>query len=251
MKSEYVDTIIIGGGQAGLAAGYHVAKKGRSLLILDANERVGDAWRKRWDSLRLFTPAKYNHLPGLRFPAKPNTFPTKDEMADYLEHYAARFELPVRTGVAITGLTKEDGRFVVTSRGHRFEADNVIVATGAFQIPKCPEFAPDLDPNIVQLHSKQYKSPSQLQEGPVLVVGVGNSGAEIAFELQRTHETILAGSPTAQIPFKHGPRTAKYALPIVRFVGQHLLTMRNPIGRKAGASSRSTQHHSSASRPRI
>jgi putative flavoprotein involved in K+ transport len=131
VNSERFETVIIGGGQAGLATAYHLAKRGRPAVILDENERIGDAWRKRWDSLRLFTPAKYDGLPGFRFPAPRWSFPTKDEMADYLAAYAERFGLDVRAGVRIDRLFKEDGRFVMTAGDQRFEADNVIVATGA------------------------------------------------------------------------------------------------------------------------
>jgi putative flavoprotein involved in K+ transport len=214
--------------------GYHLAKRGRSALILDANERVGDAWRKRWDSLRLFTPAKFDHLPGSKFPAPPYTFPTKDEMADYLEDYARQFELDVRTGVRVSGVLKRDGRFVVNSGRKEFEADNVIVAAGAHHIPRVPDFCADLDPNIVQIHSSKYKGPWQLQDGGVLIVGVGNSGAEIAYETARTHPTVLSGKPSAQLPFKHGPAMARYIFPIVRFMGLHVLTRRTPIGRMVG-----------------
>ncbi len=230
--TERHDTIIIGGGQAGLAMGYHLAKRGRPAVILDANERVGDAWRKRWDSLRLFTPAKVDHLPGSRFPAPPYSFPTKDEMADYMEDYAKQFDLDVRTGVRVSGVSKRDGRFVVKSGRKEFEADNVVVAAGAHHIPRVPEFCADLDPEIVQIHSSHYKGPWQLQDGGVLIVGVGNSGAEIAYETARTHPTVLSGKPSAQLPFKHGPAMARYIFPIVKFMGMHVLTMRTPIGRK-------------------
>ena len=113
--SEHFDTLIIGGGQAGLTAGHYLAKHDRSFVILDANERIGDAWRKRWDSLRLFTPARFSRLPGMPIPAPAWSFPTKDELADYLESYAARFDLPVRTGVSVDGLSKVEGRFVVSA----------------------------------------------------------------------------------------------------------------------------------------
>jgi putative flavoprotein involved in K+ transport len=232
-SSEHFETVIIGGGQAGLSVGYHLKKQGRPFVILDANELIGDAWRKRWDSLRLFTPARYSGLTGWRFPAPAVSFPTKDEMADYLEAYAARFELPVRTGVKVDRLSRQDDRYVLTSGGRRFEAERVVVATGANQVPKIPAFAGELFSSIVQLHSSQYHRPSQLQEGAVLVVGAGNSGAEIAFEVSRLHPTYLSGKPSGQIPVRHGPAAARFVLPVVRFVGHHVLTLRTPIGRKA------------------
>jgi putative flavoprotein involved in K+ transport len=230
--SEHFETVIIGGGQAGLSVGYHLARRDRRFVILDANERIGDSWRKRWDSLRLFTPARYDGLAGWRFPAPAVSFPTKDEMADYLESYAARFDLPVRTGVKVDGLSREGDRFVVASGNRRFEAEHVVVATGANQVPKVPAFADDLHPSIVQLHSSQYRNPSQLQEGAVLVVGVGNSGAEIAFEVSRTRPTFLSGKPSGEIPVRHGPAMARFVFPVIRFVGNHVLTLRTPIGRK-------------------
>src|SRR5829696_2022795 len=232
-SSEYFETVIIGGSQAGLSVGYHLKKQGRPFVILDANERIGDAWRKRWDSLRLFTPARYSGLAGWRFPAPAVSFPTKDEMADYLEAYAARFDLPVRTGVKVDGLSREGDRFVVASGKRRFEAKHVVVATGANQVPKVPAFAGELHSSIVQLHSSQYRHPSQLQDGAVLVVGAGNSGAEIAFEVSRTHSTYLSGKPSGQLPVRHGPAAARFFFPVVRFVGNHVLTLRTPIGRKA------------------
>jgi len=201
-------------------------------VILDAYERIGDAWRVRWDSLRLFTPAKYDGLAGMRFPASGVSFPTKDEMAQYLADYAARFELPVRTGVRVDGLSREGDRYVVSSGTSRFEADNVVVATGASHTPKVPAFALDIDPGIVQLHSSEYRNTAQLREGGVLVVGVGNSGAEIAHEVSHKHPTRLSGKPTAQIPVRHGPRAARFAFPLVKFLGMHVLTIKTPIGRK-------------------
>src|SRR5215218_7138458 len=230
--SEYFETVIIGGGQAGLSVGYHLKKQGRPFVILDANERIGDAWRKRWDSLRLFTPARYSGLAGWRFPAPAVSFPTKDEMADYLEAYAARFDLPVRTGVKADRLSREEDGYVVASGDRRFEAERVVVATGANQLPKVPGFADELHSSIVQLHSSQYRHPSQLQEGAVLVVGAGNSGAEIAFEVSRTHPTYLSGKPSGQIPVRHGPAAARFFFPVIRLVGHHVLTLRTPIGRK-------------------
>jgi putative flavoprotein involved in K+ transport len=230
--SERFETVIIGGGQAGLSMGYHLAARDRPFVILDANERIGDAWRTRWDSLRLFTPARYDGLEGLRFPAPALSFPTKDEMADYLEAYAKRFELPVRTAMRVDGLSRHGERYVIAAGDRRFEADHVVVATGAHHAPTIPSYAGDLDQGMVQLHSRDYRGPSQLREGGVLVVGVGNSGAEIAFEVVRTHRTWLAGTPSGQIPVRHGPAAARFAFPIVRFVGHHVLTRGTPIGRR-------------------
>jgi putative flavoprotein involved in K+ transport len=230
--SERFETVIIGGGQAGLSVGYHLAKRGRSFVILDANERIGDAWRKRWDSLRLFTPARYDGLNGMPFPAPRLSFPTKDEMADYLEAYAARFDLPVQTGIRTDGLSRQGDGYVVSAGDRRFEADNVVVATGASRTAQIPAFARELDPSIVQLHSGEYRNPTQLQEGGVLIVGLGNSGAEIAYEVVRTHPTWLSGKPSGQIPVRHGPAAARFVFPVVRFMGHRVLTRRTPIGRK-------------------
>ncbi len=229
---ERFETVIVGGGQAGLATAYHLKKRGSPFVLLDAEERIGDAWRKRWDSLRLFTPAKYDGLPGLRFPAARWSFPTKDEMGDYLEAYAARFELPVRTGVSVDRVFRDGDRYVIESGLQTFEADNVVVATGAHRGAKLPPFASELDPRITQLHSADYRNSAQLRDGGVLVVGVGNSGAEIAFELSRTHDVCQAGTPSAEIPVRHGSIPARFVLPMIRFLGKHVLTVRTPIGRK-------------------
>jgi putative flavoprotein involved in K+ transport len=232
--SERVETLIVGGGQAGLAAGYHLKKRGRPFLIVDAGERIGDAWRTRWDSLRLFSPARADGLPGWRFPAPGWSFPSKDEMADYLEAYARRFDLPVRTGVRIDRLDREHGRFVAADGERRFEADRVVVASGAHHIPRVPGFASELDPGIVQLHSSEYRAPSQLQEGGVLVVGAGNSGAEIAFEVARTRPTWLAGPEVGEIPVRHGGPGSRLVLPVIYFLGTRVLTRGTPIGRRVG-----------------
>jgi putative flavoprotein involved in K+ transport len=230
--AEQFETVIIGGGQAGLAVGYHLAKQQRSFVILDANDRIGDAWRERWDSLRVFTPAKYNGLPGMRFPAPSLSFPTKDEVADYYADYAARFELPVRNGVMVDRLCRDGSRFVVSAHARRFEADNVVVAIGACQTPKIPAFASELAPGITQLHSSAYKSPAQLREGAVLIVGAGNSGAEISVEVARTHRTWISGPKKGELPVRHGPAAAMFVLPLVRFMGTRVLTMDTPVGRK-------------------
>ena len=200
--TQRVDTVVIGGGQAGLAIGYHLRKQGRRFVILDGEARVGDPWRKRWDSLLLFTPARYASLPGGHFPAPGSRFPTKDEMADYLESYATRFALPVVNGAFVDRLWREGDRFAVSAGGRLFEADNVVVATGANRLPRTPAFAAQLDPRVVQLHSAAYRHPSQLRDGDVLIVGAGNSGADISIEVARVHRTWLSGSEVAHVPFR-------------------------------------------------
>src|SRR5262249_18604349 len=156
-----------------------LAQKGLPFVILDAQARVGDSWRQRWDSLRLFSPARYDGLDGMPFPAPPDSFPTKDEMGDYLEAYAQRFKLPVRNGVKVERLSREGRKFIINAGPRRFEADNVIVAMAGYQQPRIPPYARELSPRIVQMHSMDYRSPDQLQPGGVLIVGGGNSGAEI------------------------------------------------------------------------
>ena len=199
---ERIHTVIIGGGQSGLSVGYHLARRGLPFVILDANARVGDAWRHRWDSLRLFTPARFNGLDGWPFPAAPDVFPTKDDMADYLESVRARFSLPVRTRTRVTKLSKRDGTFIVDTDGGSIAADQVVVAMATYQAPKVPAFARDLDPAIVQIHSSEYRNPGQLREGGVLLVGAGNSGAEIAIEVARTHRTWMSGRDVGEVPFR-------------------------------------------------
>lgn len=225
-------TVVIGGGQAGLAVGYHLSQNRRSFVILDAGERVGDSWRSRWDSLRLYSPARRDGLPGMPFPARSTAYPTKDEMADYLAAYAAQFELPVRSGTVVDGLAKEDGRYVATSGGLRFEADNVVIATGVFQRPHVPDFAGELDPGIRQLHSNDYRNLEQLQLGPVLVVGASHSGSDIAFEASSEHHVILSGTDTGQLPAPVETRRGRMLFRGLFLAGTHVLTVDTPIGRK-------------------
>ena len=232
--SERVQTLILGGGQAGLAVGFHLARRDLPFLILDANKRIGDSWRRRWDSLRLFTPARYNALPGLAFPGPARVFSTKDEVADYLAAYAARFELPLRTGIRVDRLSRNGTAFMVDAGNRRFEADNVIVAMGSDQVPRIPAFADQLDPAIVQLHAAEYRNPARLQEGCVLVVGAGNSGGEIAIEVVKQHPTWLAGKESGHVPFRIEAAPARFIfLPLLfRVIGHRVLTVRTPIGRR-------------------
>ena len=231
---EYVETLVIGGGQAGLAMGYQLARRDLPYKIIDANPRIGDAWRNRWDSLRLFTPNRLNRLPGMRVPGYHWGFPSKNEMADFLEAYARKFDLHVETGVRVDSLAREGSRFVATSGGRRFAADNVVVAMSSWQRPRIPDFAPELDPGIVQLHATEYRNPGQLQQGDVLVVGAGNSGAEIAMELARTHRVFLSGPSTGAIPFRPESVVARALMPIIgRILFHRVLTTKTPIGKKA------------------
>jgi len=231
MSDQPLGTLVIGGSQAGLAVGYHLMERRLPFLIVDDNHRIGDAWRKRWDSLRLFTPGRYDGLPGMPFPGSPSSYPTKDEAADYLEAYAREFALPVRTGVKATKLSKAGGRFEVNCGEHIFFAHSVVVATGAYNNPRIPALARELDGKIVQLHSKEYRNPSQIKEGGVLVVGAGNSGAEIAVELSRQHRTWLSGPDTGQEPTRAGSLPDRLFTPIMWLMATRL-TMRTSLGRK-------------------
>lgn len=232
---ESFDVVVIGAGQAGLSVGYYLARRGLRFIILDAGERIGDAWRDRWDSLRLFTPARYDGLPGMPFPAPPDTFPTKEEMGDYLESYAAHFELPVRTKSRVERLSREDGRYVVGAGGQELEAEHVVVAMANYQRPKVPAFSRELRRDILQIHSGEYRNPSQLQSGGVLIVGAGNSGAEIAMELAPDRRVWISGRDVGQLPFRIGGLPGRLFLVrlVLRFVFHRVLTVRTWLGRKA------------------
>jgi putative flavoprotein involved in K+ transport len=233
---EEFPVVVIGGGQAGLSVGYHLKRRGIPFVILDANARIGDQWRDRWDSLRLFTPAQFDGLDGMRFPARAGTFPTKDAMGDFLEAYAAHFHLPVRSGVRADGLDRVGDDYVVTAGGQRFRAPHVVVAMSNYQKPKVPPFAGELDPDIVQLHSLDYRAPSQLRSGGVLIVGAGNSGSEIARELATAgHPIWMSGRDTGHIPFRIEGFIARHLLVrlVIRGLFYRVLTTSTPIGRKA------------------
>lgn len=234
MTTQHVETLIIGAGQAGLATGYHLRQRNRPVLIVDRNARVGDNWRAHYDSLRLYTPAKYSELPGLRFPAHPWYFPGKDDVANYLEQYADVFDLPVRTNTAVDRLAADGaGGFIATIGPDTITCDNVVVATGTFgRTPNIPEFAGQLRPDICQLHSSQYHNPRQLLDGSALVVGASHSGTDIALELAADRPTVLAGRDCGQIPVPWTPKALRFALPLIVFAWRHVLTRRTPMGRK-------------------
>jgi putative flavoprotein involved in K+ transport len=228
------DVVVIGGGQAGLSVGYHLKQRGIDHVILDAASRIGDSWRQRWDSLRLFTPAKFNGLDGYRFPGDRDAFPTKDQMAAYLESYAADLDLPVRSNARVDRLSKVDGRFRADTANGVYEADRVVVAAASYQKPRVPEFARQLGTDIVQMHSHEYRNPAQLPEGTMLLVGAGNSGAEIAIDLAPTHTVYLSGRDVGHIPFNIEGFAGRKLLVrlVIRGLFHRVLTLRTPMGRK-------------------
>ena len=187
-----LDVLVIGAGQAGLAMGYELAQRRLSFKIVDAAPEIGHSWRKRWDSLKLFTAAQYNHLPGKRFPAPVDTYPGKDEVADFLRDYAAEFELPVRLNTEVTGLAPNGAGYVADTPSGEVRAQQVVVATGPFQVPFIPGLASELDPRVHHLHSVEYRDPEALPEGRVLVVGGANTGCQIALELSEVREVDIA-----------------------------------------------------------
>ena len=234
MDTQHIETLIIGAGQAGLTTGYQLQRRGRPFLIVDANDRVGDNWRQQWDTLRLYTPAKYDGLPGLPFPANPWHYPDKDEVAVFLERYALTFDLPVRMSTRVRRLTRDGaGGFRADLDDGAITCDNVVVATGSFgRTPYVPDLAVDLDPQIEQLHSSAYRRPDQLRPGRVLVVGASHSGCDIAYDVAQTHPTTLSGRDCGQIPVRLDSWNAHVVLPLVVFAFRHVLTRRTPMGRK-------------------
>lgn len=240
--TQHVETLVIGAGQAGLTTAYHLRRRGRGVLVVDGAERLGDSWRHQYDSLTLFTPAYADGLPGLPFPAQRWHFPTKDEMAVYLESYAVHHDLPVRLRTRVDRLARAaGGGFVATVGEERITCDNVVVATGTFgRTPYLPDLADDLAPGIRQLHSAEYRRPGDLPEGPVLVVGASHSGCDIAYELAATHEVTLCGPDNGRIPLRWGSAPMRLSYPLIRLVFAHVLTRRTPMGRKAMAHMR---HH--------
>ena len=200
-SGDRFEVAVIGGGQAGLAMGYFLAKQGRHFTILEASNSTGPAWRSRWDSLVLFTPRRYDSLPGIPFPGDPDGYPGRDEVIDYLESYAATFELPVQLNSAVQSVASGDDAFILNLGARTLQADQVVVATGPFQVPNVPAFAADISSDVVQMHSTGYRRPSDVPEGTVVVVGGGNTGFQIAKELSSTHAVHLAiGSRQTPLP---------------------------------------------------
>ena len=234
-KEESFQTVVIGGGQAGLAVGYFLARQGENFIILDKNSQIGDAWRCRWESLRLFTPSQFDSLPGMAFPTPKNYFPSKDEVAEYLEEYARQFNLPVRHNVNVESLRRTDHGYQITAGTVSFSAMNVIIATGPFQLPYTPSFTSQLDPGIFQIHSSSYFNSKQIPVKSVLVVGAGNSGAEIALELSKTGKQVwLSGRDVGRVP-ANSTLGKLFDGRLIWWFMTHVLTVDTPIGRKMQA----------------
>lgn len=225
-EAERVPVVVIGAGQAGLAAGYFLAQASVPFLILEAAEQLGASWRSRWDSLTLFTPARYSGLPGLPFPGDPWRFPVKDEAADYLEAYAEKFQLPIRRGAPVTTLSRSGDEYRIETPGKTYYAEAVIVSTGGFQRPHLPPFAANLAPDVLQVHSSAYRNPSDIPEGTVLVVGGGNSGVQLAEELSAARGTVhlSIGSRLGSLPRRILGRDVFWWL-------DHLGVLRFPVAR--------------------
>jgi putative flavoprotein involved in K+ transport len=255
-SSRRFEVIVIGAGQAGLAMGHFLAQQRRHFVILDSAPSIGAAWRARWDSLTLFTPRRYDSLPGLEFLGDPDGYPTRDEVIEYLERYAETFKLPIALGNGVQSLSSTDDRFVFELEdGSSMEADQVVVATGPFHVPRVPTFAADLAPEVFQAHSTGYRKPSDLPEGTIVVVGGGNTGFQVAQELAATHEVHLAvGSRQTPLPQRFLGRDLFWWLEKTRVLHK---TAESRLGRRMrerdtliGSSPRSAKRHGVNMKPR-
>ena len=252
---ERFDVVVIGAGQAGLAIGCFLARAGRRFLIVDGADSIASAWRGRWDSLTLFTPRRYDSLPGLVFAGDPDGYPSRDEVIAYLEQYAAAFELPIELASAVRSVDTDGGRFVVGLDDRQIEADQLVVATGPFQAPRVPAFADELAPDLFQAHSTAYRRPSDVPEGTVLVVGGGNTGFQIAAELAVTHRVHLAvGSRQTPLPQRFLGRDLFWWLSKTRLLDK---TVESRLGRRLrdrdtliGSSPRQLKRHGVELKPR-
>ena len=236
--------------------GYFLAREGRHFTILEASDSIGAAWRSRWDSLVLFTPRRYDALPGLPFPGDPDGYPGRDEVVGYLERYASTFELPVELNSPVQSVAPADRGFVLNLGTRTLAADQVVVATGPFQVPNVPAFAADLAPDVAQMHSTGYRRPSDVPEGTVLVVGGGNTGFQIAKELSATHSVHLAiGSRQTPLPQRVLGRDLFWWLTKTGLIKK---TVDSRIGRRArdrdtliGSSARDVKRHGVEVKPRV
>jgi putative flavoprotein involved in K+ transport len=239
LATQHREVVVIGGGQAGLAIGYDLAEQGRRFTILEAAGEPAAAWQTRWDSLRLFTPVRYDSLPGRAFPGAPDSYPGRDDVVAYLTDYARQFELPVEYDSRVRSVRASDVGFVVETEGRTYEADQVVVATGPFQVPFVPSISERLDDSVVQLHSSDYRSPEQLPDGLVLVAGGGNTGFQIAAELAGSREVHLAvGTRQTPLPqriagrdlFRYLEATGLMGKTVTSRIGQRIKDRETLIG---------------------
>jgi putative flavoprotein involved in K+ transport len=235
-----LDAVVVGGGQAGLAIAWHLKRQGLQFLVLEAGSELGHTWRDRWDSLKLFTPAQYDGLPGMPFPSPPDTYPTKDPVADYLQTYVTAFDLPVRLNTRVTSLTRAEEGFEVSTADDTFHARQVVVATGPFQVPFVRPAAQGLEPSVTPIHSASYRNPETLPGGPVLVVGGGNSGFQIAEELAATRQVDLSiGERAPMLPQRRqGPVLVAHP---ARPAASHRRLAARPASQSAGVHHRDQQ----------
>jgi putative flavoprotein involved in K+ transport len=255
VNHEY-EVVVIGAGQAGLAIGYFLKRRGRRFVILEAAASIGAAWRERWDSLTLFTPRQYDSLPGLPFPGDPDGYPSRDEVIDYLERYADSFDLPIELNRPVRRLTKRNGALVLEVDGRTITAEQVVLATGPFQTPYVPKIAERLAPDVFQTHSTGYRRPSDVPGRTVLVVGGGNTGYQIAEELAATHEVYLSvGSRQTPLPQRFLGRDLFWWLTTTRLFRT---TVESRLGRRLrnrdtliGSSPRRLKKHGVRMKPRV
>ena len=229
--SESLDTVIVGGGQAALALGFFLKQQGREFTILEAASETAAAWRRRWDSLTLFTPARHDSLPGRPFPGDPGRCPTRDEVVEYLTDYARDFDLPVELDNRVTRVSLRDGRWCVEVGERVIAASNVVVATGPFQTPRLPlGLSAQLPPRVQQLHSTEYQRPAEIRGETVLVVGGGNTGYQIAEELAADREVHLAiGSRQLPMPTH---LLGRDVFSVLERLGAMRKTVDSPLGRR-------------------
>jgi putative flavoprotein involved in K+ transport len=256
MGRDRLEVAVIGAGQAGLAIGYFLARAGCRFTILESSDSIGPAWRDRWDSLVLFTPRRYDSLPGLQFPGDPDGYPGREEVIDYLESYASTFQLPVQLSSAVQSVASSDDGFILDLGARTAQADQIVVATGPFQVPSVPPFAADLASDVTQMHSTSYRRPSDVPRGTVVVVGGGNTGFQIAKELSATHSVHLAiGSRQTPLPQRMLGRDLFWWLTKTGLIKK---TAESRIGRRArdrdtliGSSTREAKRHGVSVKPRV
>jgi len=219
-----LDYVVIGGAQAGLSMAYHLKTMGKKFIVVDGENEVGASWLNRWDSLKLFTPTEYNHLPGLKFNAQKGHYPTKIEVANYFKSYVETFQIPVQLNTLVTGVRKTEKGFFVTHKNGEIEAKNVVIATGPFHIPYTPPCHTKISSTVLQMHSNYYKGVDQLQEGDALVVGGGDSGYQILDEISKDPSRTVYFSGVTKvnsIPQQFLGKTLWWWFTLIGFLSYH------------------------------